>query len=306
MERNVHAIELKVKEAMLVFVLLAMLVSGGCFPTLPDSKTGVVEITLYAFSVMKESLEKAIYPAFAAKRKREHGEDVRFISSFAGSELTIRILFTCIFITLTGTAFAQTSRPAPEEDTQIWNDLQITLPLHKRVDLIFNGQLRIGRDVSHLVDERAGAAFAFKAGKYVTLSPGYTYIATQPVAGQKGYENRLLFVGTVRFPLGRFTMSDRNQFERRLRDPVNSTRYRNRLQIEHPVKIGRFEIQLFVFDEVFNDWSADSWVRNRFALGGSKKVNERFTIDVYYLRQNDGRSRPGDLHVLGTALKVRL
>jgi len=35
---------------------------------------------------MKESLEKAIYPAFVAKAKREHGLDIRFTSSFAGSE----------------------------------------------------------------------------------------------------------------------------------------------------------------------------------------------------------------------------
>ena len=35
---------------------------------------------------MKESLEKAIFPGFAAKWKQEHGQDVRFTSSFAGSE----------------------------------------------------------------------------------------------------------------------------------------------------------------------------------------------------------------------------
>jgi len=35
---------------------------------------------------MKESLEKAIYPGFVAKWKQEHGQDVRFTSSFAGSE----------------------------------------------------------------------------------------------------------------------------------------------------------------------------------------------------------------------------
>lgn len=42
---------------------------------------------------MKESLEKAIYPAFSDKWKREHGVDVRFTSSFAGSEtITNQIL----------------------------------------------------------------------------------------------------------------------------------------------------------------------------------------------------------------------
>ena len=35
---------------------------------------------------MKESLEKAIFPAFQAKWKREYNQDVRFTSSFAGSE----------------------------------------------------------------------------------------------------------------------------------------------------------------------------------------------------------------------------
>ena len=35
---------------------------------------------------MKEVMEKEIYPAFAAKWKREHGTDVNFVSSFAGSE----------------------------------------------------------------------------------------------------------------------------------------------------------------------------------------------------------------------------
>src|SRR6476620_6618468 len=35
---------------------------------------------------MKEAWEKAIFPAFQDKWKKEHGQDVRFTSSFAGSE----------------------------------------------------------------------------------------------------------------------------------------------------------------------------------------------------------------------------
>jgi len=49
-------------------------------------ESGGIPITLYGFSIMKEPLEKAIYPAFAAKWKAEHGQDVHFVSSFAGSE----------------------------------------------------------------------------------------------------------------------------------------------------------------------------------------------------------------------------
>ena len=67
--------------------LLALLVLSSCLPkSTSDTRGGSRQITLYGFSIMKESLEKAVYPAFAAKWKQEHGEDVRFTSSFAGSE----------------------------------------------------------------------------------------------------------------------------------------------------------------------------------------------------------------------------
>lgn len=65
----------------MAFALLAT----SCLPK-PPSESGDLSITLYGFSIMKESLEKAIFPGFAAKWKREHGQEVRFTSSFAGSE----------------------------------------------------------------------------------------------------------------------------------------------------------------------------------------------------------------------------
>jgi sulfate transport system substrate-binding protein len=68
--------------------LAALLVLSSCLPQSVSERGGAggVQITVYGFSIMKEALEKAIYPAFAAKWKREHNEDVRFVSSFAGSE----------------------------------------------------------------------------------------------------------------------------------------------------------------------------------------------------------------------------
>jgi sulfate transport system substrate-binding protein len=65
---------------------------AGCLPK-PPSESGDLNITVYAFSIMKESLEKGIFPGFAAQWKQSHGQDVRFTSSFAGSEtITNQIL----------------------------------------------------------------------------------------------------------------------------------------------------------------------------------------------------------------------
>jgi sulfate/thiosulfate-binding protein len=79
--------------AVLAFVLLTLLALSSCLPQPPSESGGGISITVYGFSIMKESLEKSIYPAFSAKWKSEHGVDVRFTSSFAGSEtITNQIL----------------------------------------------------------------------------------------------------------------------------------------------------------------------------------------------------------------------
>jgi sulfate/thiosulfate-binding protein len=67
--------------AYLIFISLC-----SCLPAPPEGSKGGQTITVYGFSIMKEALEKDIYPAFAAKWKREHGVEVNFVSSFAGSE----------------------------------------------------------------------------------------------------------------------------------------------------------------------------------------------------------------------------
>ena len=75
----------KIRAIVLMSIVLGLLVFSSCMPT-PTSESGGINITLYGFSIMKEALEKGIYPGFAAKWKQEHGQEVRFTSSFAGSE----------------------------------------------------------------------------------------------------------------------------------------------------------------------------------------------------------------------------
>lgn len=208
-----------------------------------------------------------------------------------------------MFFVVASNTFAQT----PQTDNQQWTDVQLTVPVTSKVDFNILGTLRLGRDISHPVDERIGAGFTFRVGKYVTVGPHYLHIGMQPVAGRRVWENRLTLPITLRFNVEKFRLSDRNQIERRLRNSgAKSTRYRNRFQVEHPIGPDKLSLSLFVADEVFYDWSVDRWVRNRFAVGASKVFNKHFTQDFYYLRQNDSFSSPGDLNVIGVTLRFRL
>lgn len=82
------------RTSILALATLALLAVNACLPKSPTEGGGGVNITLYGFSIMKEPLEKAIFPAFTAKAKREHGLDVTFTSSFAGSETVTNQILT--------------------------------------------------------------------------------------------------------------------------------------------------------------------------------------------------------------------
>src|SRR5437867_3113430 len=76
----------KLRTAALTIVLTWMIAGSSFLRKPPSESGGCTNVTLYGLSIMKESLEKAVYPAFADKAKREHNVDIHFTSSFAGSE----------------------------------------------------------------------------------------------------------------------------------------------------------------------------------------------------------------------------
>jgi len=195
----------------------------------------------------------------------------------------------------------------PKADTQNWNDVQFAVPLSKKVDFIIQGTLRIGDNLTTAVDERWGIGFNYKANKYVTVNSLYFHREAKPPHGKTETEDRGTVGATLRFPLSKFSFVDRNWFERRWRTPqVDAWRYRNRMQLEHPFMIRKAKFTGYVSDEVFYDWSLHDWVRNRFAIGASHAFNKHFTGELYIMRQNDGRTRPGDINIIGTVMRFRL
>ena len=197
--------------------------------------------------------------------------------------------------------------PVPKSDTQSWNDVQLAIPLSKKVDFVIQGTLRIGGNLSKAVDERWGFGFNYKVHKYVTLNELYFHREARAPKGRHEVEERLTLGATLRKPFGKFTLSERNLFERRWRQPqVDAWRYRNAVLLEHPFKIGKKNFTFAIGDEVFYDRSLHDWVRNRFAVGASHVFNKHLTLYVYGMRQNDGRSRPGDINIIGTQWRFRM
>jgi Protein of unknown function (DUF2490) len=222
----------------------------------------------------------------------------------------MRLNFIAIFCLISCSVTPSSAQSVVDEqsdDTQFWNETQIIVPMCDSADLMFFGVLRMGRDLARPVDERGGVGVALKASKFLTIIPTWLYIAHQPAATRKNIEHRMIFNATFKFSLGKFAFTDRNLIERRLRNSREDfTMYRNRLQIDHPARLGSFKFRVFVADEVWYDSLQNIWVRNRVSAGITKQFSRRFAADIFYLRQNDGRARPGDAHVIGTLFRLYL
>src|SRR5256714_3261969 len=92
-EGRLHPKRSRRARAAVALVTLALLLAGACLPKSGSHRGGERNVTIYAFSVLKEAMDKAVLPGFAAKWKQEQGEDVKFTASYAGSEtITNQIL----------------------------------------------------------------------------------------------------------------------------------------------------------------------------------------------------------------------
>lgn len=200
----------------------------------------------------------------------------------------------------------------PTEDHQFWNEFQLVKHTGQKTDLVLIGVLRIGRDWARPVDERVGVGYAFKLNKYLTVMPTYLHVEYQPYPTKNIHEERLVLNVTGKASLGKFTFTDRNLIERRVRPSVKDfTVYRNRLQIDHPAHLGHFAFKPYVADEVWHSTQTGTngefgWFRNRISVGVIKQLTEHLSGDFFVLYQSDGLSRPGNIPVVGTLFRYTL
>lgn len=217
-----------------------------------------------------------------------------------------------IFGALCLSSGVQAQAPPPREDHQFWNEGQLVKPITPRQDLVVIGVLRIGRGWKRPVEERIGAGWALKPNKYVTVMPTYLHVEYQPFPGRIIHEERLVMNITGKITAGQWSFTDRNLFERRVRPgSPDFNVYRNRLQIDHPARIGRFKFKPYVADEFWYSTQRDAigrlgWFRNRISVGIIRQLNERLTGEIFLLYQHDGRSRPGNIPAVGTLFRYTL
>ena len=166
--------------------------------------------------------------------------------------------------------------------------------------------MRFGKNITRLNDGRYAFGIVWKPTKALSISPYYWFVNARNAVGQFAVENRLAVAATYKFPTKKFGLSHRSTYEYRMR-AVNSWRYRAMITVEKelPEKFMK-NTKWFVADEVFYDSLFKRFTRNRFGFGISRTINKHLTWDLYYTRQNDGITRPGNLNIIWNAWKFKM
>jgi len=195
---------------------------------------------------------------------------------------------------------------ADEDDNQSWNEMQLTVPMTKEFDFYLAGTFRFGKNVTRLNDRRIAVGFIYKPNKSLSFQPFYSNIEARNANGRFRTEHRLNLRVGYRFPFKKFGLSHRSLFEYRLRSPRNSFRYRPSLTFEKDIPKIIPKSKFFITEEIFYDSLLRKFSRNRLSVGITRTLTKNLSLDIFYLRQNDGFSRPGDLNVIGTSFKIKL
>lgn len=129
----------------------------------------------------------------------------------------------------------------------------------------------------------------FKVLKYVTLTPGYTYVNVDTDQGGRIEEHQFLGMATLTIPLAKnWTITDRNMYFYRFRSEMNDLSfYRNRLGIIHKTQLFKKSGSLFLHNEVYMNLNSGAFTRNRVVLGADLKLFKWLTPQIMGMYQSD-------------------
>lgn len=131
----------------------------------------------------------------------------------------------------------------------------------------------------------------------VTVSSHLQLTAAPTIVAIEGAstEHQLRTAATLLLDLGTIRFDDRNLW---VFSDSGTTRYRNRLRLTRPTKIGGQVVRLQLLDEQFYEKGGRGWFRNMWGAGFGVDAGRAVSIDAYWMRQDDDGRPPSSLLIV--------
>lgn len=196
----------------------------------------------------------------------------------------------------------------PASDFQDWNELDISASVTDAFDVTLVSKMRLSSEIENPARYAFGSDFKFRVSKHVILTPSYYYYAFRTSSGAFGHGHAPILAVTFLEARERWLLSDRSRFvgELSVTGKPDLWVYRNQPRVDRSFGPEQWSLSGFLWDEIFYYSAPDDKLRNRIAAGIRKGFSRTFAINLYYQRQNDNQSRPGNISTVGVLLEARL
>jgi hypothetical protein len=213
---------------------------------------------------------------------------------------------TPLLALLLALAASPASASSLTDNAQAWGEIDVAASFAPGWRVTALSVLRAGQALPNPALWGGGAIADRKLGD-LTLSAGdIEVVVRNSVSGDRLDVNVPLAAISYGWKWAGFEVSDRNRFEDLIGVPGDPWRYRNRVDIEHPVTGLGPVSAIFANEEVFYDFGARQWERSRAQIGLALTAAPDAELRIYYLRQDDRFARPRTINALGLALILDL
>jgi hypothetical protein len=214
-------------------------------------------------------------------------------------------VWVACFMMLPVTARAADRSVVPAADLQGWNELDVSARVSPRLDVTWSSQVRLSAPRENPTTYSSGLDFSVRVGDHLIVTPSYYVIASRTAAGAWAHTRVPILAATFWHGWGRWTLSNRSRVADVQGGGAGFWLLQNRPRVDYAVGPGDGGSSIFVWDEVSYYSVFHGWTRNRLALGARVVGSPRAAVDVYYVRQNDARTRPRRVDGVGVILEFR-
>ncbi len=136
------------------------------------------------------------------------------------------------------------------------------------------------------------------------LSPNLHVTAAPTVLLVEGgsEEYQLRTAAILRLRLGPIQFDDRNLW---VFSDAGTTRYRNRLRLTAPVRLGERVLRFQLYDEMYYQQGGPGWFRNIVAGGVGIDFNRSLSTDAYWLVLDDDNRRQTSMFLMLLTMRIR-
>ncbi|HTP41651.1 MAG TPA: DUF2490 domain-containing protein [Nitrospiria bacterium] len=228
-----------------------------------------------------------------------------------GAALTLTVA-GAVFTLLAVPALAGESQTELVPEINAFVQLSDTTRLYFRADLTRNltedtsdGLIGVHLDITiKPILRRKLREADWERDRYFWMRIGYQLLGNLDGEGWGSTEDRGIIEATGRAPLPvKFWLVNRIRVDLRYMETDFSARFRERLGIERQVVVFGVITVPYAEAEIFYDTRYDAWNQQRYQAGAEIGLTERWRIEPYYARQENQRSKPAHLNIVGFIVK---